>query len=208
VLVTLCAQLDLAELSAERIFGEFRKLLLKGRKPSLGLAFLRVTGLLRFFPELESLIDVPQDPQWHPEGDVWTHTLMVVDEAAPLASDLPRGQRAALLLAAVAHDFGKPSTTRVEDGRLRSRGHEEAGVAPALAFLERLGVRSLDGHDVRGAVAALVQYHLSPTPFWNAEARGERVSDGAFRRLALKVDPELLYRLSLADTRGRGPAPA
>jgi tRNA nucleotidyltransferase (CCA-adding enzyme) len=115
------------------------------------------------------------------------------------------------MLAALAHDFGKPATTRIEHGRIRSKGHEEAGVEPAAAFLDRLKVRTLGGYDVRAQVLALVKNHLQPTHFWNARARGQRVSDGAFRRLALRVDPELLHRLALADTRGRGtaePSPA
>ena len=79
------------------------------REPSRGLRFLRQARLLRFFPELAAMVDVPQDPHWHPEGDVWTHTLMVVDAAAGLRDggedDL------ALMFAALCHDFGKPETT-------------------------------------------------------------------------------------------------
>ena len=76
--------LDLDELSGERVFDEFAKLLLRAAKPSIGLAVLEETGLLRFFPELDALRGVPQDPEWHPEGDVWVHTLMVLDAAASL----------------------------------------------------------------------------------------------------------------------------
>ena len=210
--VELCRTIDLSDLPAERVWGEVEKWLLRSARPSLGWEAARALGVVeRLWPECAALVGCPQEPEWHPEGDVWTHTGLVLDEAARLAADLPRARRATLMLAAVAHDFGKPATTRLEDGRVRSRGHEEAGVAPALAFLERLNVRTLDGFDVRSEVAALVQYHLSPTHFLNAEERGQRVSDGAFRRLALKVDPELLYRLALADTRGRGtaaPSPA
>ena len=83
-LIALCRGLDLAELSGERVFEEFRKLLLRAAKPSLGFRVLEDTGLLRFFPELDALRGVPQDPEWHPEGDVWTHTLMVLDVAASL----------------------------------------------------------------------------------------------------------------------------
>ena len=75
---------DLSELPGERLFEEFRKLLLKGRKPSRGFEFLRRSGLIQFFPELEAMIGCPQDKIWHPEGPVWEHTLMVLDEAAPV----------------------------------------------------------------------------------------------------------------------------
>ena len=83
-LIALCRGLDLAELSGERVFEEFRKLLLRAARPSLGFKVLEDTGLLRFFPELDALRGVPQDPEWHPEGDVWVHTLMVLDVAASL----------------------------------------------------------------------------------------------------------------------------
>ena len=83
-LVALCRALDLSELSGERVFDELRKLLLRAAKPSIGFRFLEDTGQLRFFPELDALRGVPQDPEWHPEGDVWVHTLMVLDAAAAL----------------------------------------------------------------------------------------------------------------------------
>ena len=83
-LVALCRTLDLSELSGERVFDEFTKLLLRAAKPSIGLRVLEDTGQLRFFPELDALRGVPQDPKWHPEGDVWLHTLMVLDVAATL----------------------------------------------------------------------------------------------------------------------------
>ena len=83
-LVALCRALDLSELSGERVFDEIAKLLLRAAKPSIGFRFLEDSGQLRFFPELDALRGVPQDPEWHPEGDVWVHTLMVLDAAASL----------------------------------------------------------------------------------------------------------------------------
>ena len=85
-LVALCRALDLGELSGERVFDELAKLLLRAAKPSIGFRFLEDSGQLRFFPELDALRGVPQDPEWHPEGDVWVHTLMVLDAAASLRS--------------------------------------------------------------------------------------------------------------------------
>ena len=86
-LVALCRSLDLSELSGERVFDELRKLLLRAARPSIGFKVLEDTGQLRYFPELDALRGVPQDPEWHPEGDVWVHTLMVLDVAATLRSD-------------------------------------------------------------------------------------------------------------------------
>ena len=104
------------------------------------------------------------------------------------------------MLGAVCHDFGKPATTEVIDGRLRSYNHEEAGVAPATAFLDRLNIHSLSSYDVRSQVLGLVANHLKPG-MWHAARDG--VGDGAFRRLARKVDLELLARLAKADCLGR-----
>ena len=108
-LVALCRELDLSELSGERVFEEFRKLLLRAARPSLGFTVLEATGQLRFFPELDALRGVEQDPEWHPEGDVWVHTLMVVDAAASLRVGNESGDDdLALMLAALCHDLGKP----------------------------------------------------------------------------------------------------
>jgi tRNA nucleotidyltransferase (CCA-adding enzyme) len=103
------------------------------------------------------------------------------------------------MLGAVAHDFGKPATTAVIDGRIRSLNHEEEGVAPARAFLDRLNIHTLDGFDVRAQVLALVAHHLKPGMWHKAPS----VGDGAFRRLAQKVDLELLAKLAEADCLGR-----
>jgi tRNA nucleotidyltransferase (CCA-adding enzyme) len=106
-----------------------------------------------------------------------------------------------VMLGALCHDLGKPATTAFVDGRWRSPGHEEAGVVPATSLLDRLNVHSLDGFDVREAVLGMVAHHLKPTAFVKAP---KPVSDGAYRRLAGKVDLELLVRLARADCRGRG----
>ncbi len=201
----LCASMPLGELPADRVFGEIEKLLLKAVRPSLGLALLRDWGKLEAVaPELAPLAETPQDPEWHPEGDVWTHTLQVVDEArallAGLESDAPR--QLAVMLAALCHDLGKPPTTRFEDGRIRSRGHEEAGLPPTTALLDRWNVHTRQGYDVRAQVLALVAQHLKPGQLYDDR---ERVSDGAIRRLARKCEADLLYRVARADCLGRRP---
>ena len=197
----LCAAMPLAELPAERVFGEIEKLLLKARRPSIGLRRLREWGLLaQVAPELLPLADTPQDLQWHPEGDVWTHTLLAVDEAVPLLEDLDRPRALAVMLGTLCHDLGKPATTRFEDGRLRSRGHEEAGLAPTRSLLDRWRVHSLLGYGVREQVLALVGNHLKPGQLYDDR---EHVSDGAIRRLAGKCEPALLYRVARADCLGR-----
>ena len=131
---------------------------------------------------------------------MWVHTLMVIDEAARRLEGLSRAERLVVMLGAVCHDFGKPATTAFSEGRIRLIGHEEGGVAPATVFLDRLNVHSFDGIDVRHHVLGIVAHHLKPGMWYRVR---DEVGDGAFRRLAQKVDLELLARLASADCNGR-----
>ena len=197
----LCREIPLDDLPSERVWGEVEKLLLLAERPSIGFALALDLGVVdRLWPELRALVGCPQEPEWHPEGDVWVHTLMVIDEARRRIEGLERGPALAMMLGAVCHDFGKPATTAFADGRMRSPGHEEAGVGPAAAWLDRLNVHTIGGYDVRRAVVGLVAHHLKPSAFRKSPTP---VGDGAFRRLALKVDLELLARFAKADCRGR-----
>ncbi len=198
----LCRRIPLDDLPAERVWGEFEKLLL-ARRPSRGFALMMALGVVaRLFPELQALAGCVQEPEWHPEGDVWVHTLQVIDQARGRIDDLDRPQQLAVMLGAVCHDFGKPATTAFVDGRIRSIDHEEQGVAPAAAFLDRLNVHTIDGYDVRRQVLGMTAQHLKPGMWFKVR---DEVGDGAFRRLAQKVDLELLARLAKADCLGREP---
>jgi tRNA nucleotidyltransferase (CCA-adding enzyme) len=199
--VELCRSIDLTDLPPERIWGELEKLLLQSARPSVGLEWLRKLGALeKVFPEIQSLIGVPQDPEWHPEGDVFVHTQLVIDRARELIDGLAYPRQVTVMLAALAHDFGKPATTEFIDGRMRSRGHEEAGVPPTESFLDRINVHTIDGYNVRGQVIALVREHLKPGEFYK---KRDEVGEGAFRRLARRCEPDLLYRVAKADSLGR-----
>jgi tRNA nucleotidyltransferase (CCA-adding enzyme) len=197
-LLRLCAQLDLSELPGERIFEELRKLLLASARPSVGLAFLERTQLLRFLPQLDALRGVPQDPIWHPEGDVWVHTLMVVDEAARLRSgegDLDL----ALMFGALCHDLGKPLTTSEQDGRVVSPAHDVEGDAPTRELLQRLRAPRL----LVERVCAHVRHHLAPALL---DKQGS--SAKAYRRLARRLGAASLSmvdleRVARADHLGR-----
>jgi len=194
----LSSALDLSDLPGERVYEELKKLLLKGKRPSLGFEFLRETGLLRFFPELEAMVGVPQDPEWHPEGTVWEHTLLVLDEAA-LARTGVEDDDLVLLLGALCHDLGKPATTVEEGGRIRSPSHEDVGVPIARALLERLRAPLA----LTEAVSAMVRHHLAPAQFPQGNA-----SPKAYRRLARKLEAagttmSMLHRVATADHFGR-----
>lgn len=197
----ICRAIPLDDLPAERIWGEMEKLLLQAERPSIGFALARELGVVeQILPEMVPLYTCPQDTEWHPEGDVWTHTLMVIDEARRRNADLDRPRLAAIMLGAVCHDLGKPETTIHVDGRVKSPGHEAAGVPHATRLLDRLNVHTLDGFDVRAQVLGLVAEHLRPSAFHKAQ---DTLTDGAFRRLAQKVDLELLTRFARADCHGR-----
>ena len=197
--IEFCRGISREGLPEERLFGEWQKLLLKGRQIGKGLDFLRQTGWVRLFPELAALIDCKQDAKWHPEGDVWNHTCLCLDAFARRRTgdeyeDLVVG------LAVLCHDFGKPATTRFQDGHLRSLGHDEAGVEPTLSFLRRL---TREERLLR-EVPPLVQCHMQPFALWRAKA-----GDAAVRRLAAKVGRiDRLLRVARADDEGRPPEKA
>ncbi|MBA2304721.1 MAG: HD domain-containing protein [Acidobacteria bacterium] len=198
----LCRAIPLDDLPSERVWGEIEKLLLQARRPSIGFGVALQLGVIeRLFPELNALVGCPQEPEWHPEGDVWVHTLMVIDEARTRIDDLDHARQVAVMLGAVCHDLGKPSTTAFSEGRIRSINHEQAGVEPATAVLDRLNVHTLGGFDVRKQVVGITAHHLKPGMFARSKTP---VSDGAFRRLAQKVDLELLARVAKSDCMGRG----
>jgi len=189
-------------LATERIWGEWQKWAIKGRKPSAGLCVLAETGWLTLYPELEKLIGCPQDPVWHPEGSVWSHTLYVCDAAAEIAEreQLGDDQRTILLFAALCHDLGKPATTTIgTKGRIGSPGHALAGVELTEALLRRIGCP----HSLIAQVAPLVHEHMAHI--------GVQLSDRTVRRLALRLAPATITqwgRLVEADHSGRPPLPA
>ncbi len=198
----------LHELAPERLGHEWRKLLLKAERPSLGLSLALDLGVIAaLHPELFALKSTPQEPEWHPEGDVWIHTLMVVDEAAKIIWREGLGSDRALtvMLGALCHDLGKPAVTHLELSRLRSHGHEEAGEAPTRSFLAALYINS----EITEAVVGLVRDHMKPYRYWCDDTQnGKPITDGAIRRLAVRVDPGTLAELALvteADYLGRGP---
>ncbi len=196
--IELCRRIEPEGLARERIFDEWKKLILSGRTISRGLNFLRNCGWIRYYPELEVLIDCPQDPEWHPEGDVWIHTLHVMDAFADerLGDDW---EDLIVGFGCLCHDLGKPATTAFEDGRIRSKGHEEEGEPPTRSFLERMS------HQQRlvDQVVPLVREHLKPTVLFHAKA-----GPAAIRRLARRVGRiDRLVRVGRADHRGRPPIP-
>jgi tRNA nucleotidyltransferase (CCA-adding enzyme) len=196
----ICEEMDFNGAAKERIEEEFTKLFLKGSHPSLGLRWLQSIGrLFEILPGLEDIVGLEQDPIWHPEGDVWEHTLQVVDAAAFLRIG-DRDQDLMLLWAALGHDLGKVETTQVIEGRIKSPAHaERSGARTARLMKPYVGQAQV----IAGA-AKLAMHHLKPHDFYVNKA-----SPRAFKRLAVALAPETnlarLADLALADHRGRNP---
>ncbi len=192
-----------AELAVERVREEWFKWAQRSRLPSAGLRFLMETEWIDHYPEIKALIGTEQEPEWHPEGDVFTHTCHCCDALARLPQWIEGDaeSRIVYMLAVLAHDFGKPATTHraLKDGRERivSPGHESAGVEPARIYLERIGAPLA----MVQRVIPLVQNHLFHL---------ESISDRAVRRLAKRLAPDSIEGLCLvmtADSMGRPPRP-
>ena len=190
---------EYATLAKERIWGEWQKWAEKGKLPSAGLRVLQQTGWLEFYPELNELVGVPQSEKWHPEGDVWNHTLHVVDAAAEIADrdELNDKERLVLLFAALCHDLGKVKTTVFSEGEWRAPNHANEGELPTISLMDRLGAPK----DVVDQVVPLVKEHMSHL---------NDITDKSIRRLSLRLVPsniEMLARVIEADSSGRPPLP-
>jgi tRNA nucleotidyltransferase (CCA-adding enzyme) len=196
--VALCRTIEPEGLAAERVFDEWRKLLVQGHQIGAGLRFLADVDWLRHHPELAALVACPQDPEWHPEGDVFTHTGHVMDQFA-LGRVGDEWEDLVVGFACLCHDLGKPATTAFVDGRWRSPGHEDAGLEPTRSFLGRM----TNQHRLVEEVLPLVADHLKVDQLYQ---QGSGAS--AVRRLARRVGRlDRLIRVATADRNGRPPAP-
>jgi tRNA nucleotidyltransferase (CCA-adding enzyme) len=197
-LTACCKRMSLEGISKERIAAEFEKLLLLSKRPSLGIRWLHsIQRLEEILPELYNTVGIEQQPEWHPEGDVFEHSMQALDAAARISYE-STDDRLTLRYAALCHDLGKAVTTRLIDGRLRSFGHETAGVPLAECMLKRIVLKK----DIIDDVGKLVAVHMLPGAFIAHNAGA-----AAYKRLALKIAPRrnvsFLADLALADQQGR-----
>jgi tRNA nucleotidyltransferase (CCA-adding enzyme) len=204
--IELCRKIkpSYPELAVERVREEWFKWAEKSVTPSRGLKFLTDTEWIEHFPEIKALMNVPQEPEWHPEGDVFVHTCHCCDSLVKLPEwqGADSESRIVFSLAILAHDFGKPATTsrQEKNGSMRivSPGHEAAGVPLAEEFLNRINSPTA----INQRVIPLVANHL---------AHFQTVTDRALRRLAKRLEPETIHGLCIvmtADSMGRPPRPA
>src|SRR3990167_773094 len=194
----ICKKMYISDVSRERIEQEFFKMLLKSKHPSRGIRWLAKIGRLKeILPELYQTIGVVQNPDWHPEGDVFEHTMQALDQSVLLEYDSEE-DRLTVMLAVLCHDLGKVTTTKYVDGKWRSIGHAVAGVPLATSLLKRI----LGKKELIKTICKLVKYHMEPSIFIASEAE-----PGAYKRLASKLAPDTniaqLVKVNIADKRGR-----
>jgi len=197
-LSAVCARMDVSTVSRERIEQEWHKMLMQSERPSLGIRWLSTIGRLQdLFPEIAALHNVPQRADYHPEGDVFEHTMQALDAAVRYrelcGSD---GEKKQLMYAVLCHDMGKPMTTVWDQNRWRSPGHAEAGVDVARSFLRRITRES----QLIKTVCILVKYHMRP-----GEYASNNASDWAYKKLAAALHPcTTLRMLSMVYGADRG----
>ncbi|MFH1644172.1 MAG: HD domain-containing protein [bacterium] len=199
---SICKQMDLVDfvtgkkISRERIFEELKKLFLKSKKPSLAFKWLNdISKLKDIFPEIYALIGVEQKKDYHPEGDVFEHTMQSIDAAAIFDEYESQEEKLLIILSVLCHDFGKPQTT---DESLSAKGHEQVGVKIAKKFLKKI----TDNKNLIDTVGKLVLYHIRPSAFVTDKSKLK-----AYKRLAQKLAPQTNMRqlalVALFDKRGR-----
>lgn len=203
-------------LAKERVYEEFKKLLLLAEKPSVGLSFMREVGLVQCFPELQALIGCEQNPEWHPEGDVWIHSLEVADSAVYAAKHVPEEWKEAFVFGALLHDVGKPTTTitpemvagehplvkeltqklnkTAKEVLWTAYGHDVKGRTPAETFMMRL----TNDKKLIQRSTDIVGYHMQPYNLMQGEARTT-----AYKRLHNKLRLDVLGWMSKCDCCGR-----
>ena len=193
--VRLCSGMDLSALSRERVMEELKKAMLSAPTPSVFFEQLRKMNQLSvWFPEVMALIGVEQDPSFHPEGDVWTHTMLVLDQAAKLRPEAK--QPLPFMVSALCHDFGKPFTTEFINGKIHAYHHETEGIGPASALIDRL---TSERH-LKKYVLNMVELHMRPNLLITRKS-GEKAYMKTFD---LSVEPEDLLLLAKADFLGCG----
>lgn len=190
--IDLCRSIDLSALSKERVEEELKKALLKASRPSIFFESLRKMNQLGcWFPEMELLIGLEQDPFYHPEGDVWVHTMEVIDRAAAYRDKV--SDPFCFMLLALTHDFGKALTSEVseKDGRIHSYRHETEGLQLAESFVKRI----TNEKDVITYVKNLVPLHMKP----NVAAHSKPSLKSTNKMYDAAIAPKDLIYFGMAD---------
>lgn len=189
--MALMKTMKLSELSKERVFEEVKKALLKSNKPSIFFTILKEANQLSYwFPEIEALIDCPQNPKYHPEGCVWAHTMQVLDKAASVRCEAIQPLR--FMLSALCHDLGKPAVCEKIDGVVHAYDHEKKGIPYAKALLSRLTTDK----NISLYVENMVKMHMTPHRLFSGYSKVKKTNT----MFDSSVCPEDLILLAYADS--------
>ena len=184
-----------------KMFEQFENHLMEDEKPST--YFNKIISDESIFNEypytlLSSLVDTEQSPEHHPEGNVWIHTMLVVDNAAKVKglSENPR----AFMWGALLHDLGKAPTTKVRRGKITSYGHDTVGAKLCREFLETF---TKDEKFIK-QVTSLVRWHMQTLfvmkdlPFGDVESMSKEVS---IKEIAMLSQCDRLGRAKLSESK-------
>lgn len=194
--IELCKMMNLSALPKERVAGELTKILIKSDKPSIFFDSLYNMDQTEWFKELYALKGVPQNPEYHPEGDAYKHTMCVINEAANFKYMLEDISHVVpFMLSALCHDFGKTeSTTITDDGKIQSIGHEKSGVILAKQFLDRI----YNNKEYAKYVCNMIELHMKPHMCFNNKSK-VKTTNLMFDK---SVAPEDLIHLTWCDSIG------
>ena len=200
----LCSHMDLTALPQERVMMELKKALLKAQRPSIFFEVLReMDQLSDWFPELKALIGIEQNPRFHAEGDVWTHTMMVLDAAASLRDRAANGESEDIsdplgfMFTALTHDFGKATCTEIINGVIHAYDHEKQGLPLIEQFMKRLTNETR----LINYVLNLAEFHMKPNVVSVANSSIKTTN----KMFDQSVDPVALIAIGFADALGKLP---
>lgn len=195
--VELCRQIDITSLSSERVFDELKKALLKSYKPSEFFENLRIMNQLSFwFPEVEKLMGIPQHSVHHREGDVWTHTMMVLDECAKVRDKAEYPLY--FMLSGLVHDFGKIICTEFRKGDYHAYRHETEGGDIVKTFIRRVSNES----SLLSYVLNMTELHMKPRILFNDSSSIKSTN----KMFDSSASPNDLILLALCDGKGKIPS--
>lgn len=192
--INLCKTIDVTTLSKERVFEELKKALLKSNKPSIFFEYLdKMEKLDDFFPEIKALQKINQSPIYHKEGNVWNHTMLVLDCGTKYINKV--SNPLSFMLSLLCHDLGKAVCTKDENGKITSLFHSEEGVNLAEKLLKRITNEKM----IINYVKNMVLLHMKPNLYIRNKAKQK-----AFNKLFFtSINPLDLLYVARADNEGR-----
>ena len=192
--IDIMSTMDVSTLSRERVYEEMKKAMIKAPMPSTFFNVLKMANQLDvWFPEVKALIGCPQNPKYHPEGDVWNHTMMVIDNAATMRESVSNAEF--FMIAALCHDFGKPVATCITEKGVQSIKHDIMGVPIAKEFMARIN----NNVDLNKYVLNMVENHMALHQSFNNKSKIKSTN----AKFDISICPSDMVMLTIADSMGK-----